>query len=362
MAQDSDPSGRKVALLLDCDDRMEAALAEAGYHVERGATGFVNGTRKLPIAPYNADVIVYDPHGSPSFLYHGRERTPRGRFAEPSHPKCWGGHDPKPFRAILSAEDIPAGAEGEGQPRYTAFDEERIRDVTPNVRLSDASRAVAAGVPLICFLNRSLLARIDALAYLDWAVPDLCVQPTNDPVELCRADPPDVWGDFFGSVRSPLIATMAVGRWLDRRRSADARWVLHNRVYHAHALMLWEGAGAIFVLPEFKDNAVAVVRLATEIWPVLRQRRQALPTSETAQSGPSLRDCPCGKGKWEHKLLQYELATKLGVTDARIRQVNGTLVGAGARAGRLYAVCTCCGVDFYRKEFALGVRSSGTRA
>ncbi|MFC1806236.1 hypothetical protein ACFL09_04560 [Planctomycetota bacterium] len=85
-----------------------------------------------------------------------------------------------------------------------------------------------------------------------------------------------------------------------------------------------------------------------------------LPTSPS-----KLPDCPCGKGKWEHKLSQKELAHKLRVTPGylRLKDVVMKLAASGARQGARgeYAECAACGVGFYRAEFGLGARKGVKR-
>lgn len=66
--------------------------------------------------------------------------------------------------------------------------------------------------------------------------------------------------------------------------------------------------------------------------------------------------CPCGRGVWQHELLQKELAFELGISSSRVRQKDAKLVAGGAKSNRVYARCTVCGVKFYRSAFRLGVR------
>jgi len=256
---------KPIALLLDCDERMAKAFAEAGYEVERGTTGFVDGTRNLPIPIYNANVVVYDPPGSSRYLYYGSDVCVPALRARPSRPECWAGHDPKPFRIALGGREEEQGEKRKG---YVALSERNINNATPLMKLSDAGVAVSAGVLHICFVKRVVLTRVDASALFDWIAPDLHFHPTCDVPSKCKADPPEVWGDFFLSAPSPLVALM----WYSPTvRGREQHWILRNRAYKPNALMVRDGSGAIFLLPEFEDNAAAAVRLATEIWPKLRQ-------------------------------------------------------------------------------------------
>jgi hypothetical protein len=104
----------------------------------------------------------------------------------------------------------------------------------------------------------------------------------------------------------------------------------------------------------------SAVRLGTEVWPVLQEAREGPPTPAAPPTPTKPLVCPCGKGVWQYKLSQKELAAKLGLgSTARVRQVSEGIEKGGARKDGQYAECTACGVEFYRRQFGLGVRKAG---
>jgi len=242
------PSGQ-LALLLDCGDNMAEAFAAAGYEVARGALGVRDGTKKLPMPLYEADVVVQDAQ-------------------EVTWPERGEGQE-----GWLEGSRFYNGM-GNGRP-YEAFYhywELYVEDLNPAelFQLSRSWRAADGGTVFICFVNRAMLPACDAAVFCSWLFRsnDFELQPCRDNPRRCRVTAPEVWRDFFDAVRSPVVAS--IPSWSCARLNATP--VLANRAGDAHAIMRRYGDGAFFILPEFLDNAAAAVRLMTEIWPKLSEQ------------------------------------------------------------------------------------------
>jgi len=281
---EQDETGRKgIALLLDCDDRMAEAVGRVtpGYTIKQ----WVSGSGAPPIRAYDADLII-DSSSAP-------QRYDKGAYGDAYRRWALSGRKRKqPIpRDFVIDPGAPAWIVDEGTGRRRV----RYPILTRHYDLFEAQLAIRRGAICIIFVNPTILRFLDRSDLYKCLTPGLVIGRIPEPgctPSRCEGRPPGVWGDFFERVRKPITTLVS----LDAKAWHDAAWkharirrepgleylaeitptwprvepCLVNRANQELALMIRDGAGAVFVLPEFEDNAAAAVRLIGEIWPKLR--------------------------------------------------------------------------------------------